>query len=128
AMATTSNLYLPLRQLAIDPHDHADQADILEISLADQNRLHARVGRLKPNHVAFRVIAFDRGLVLDHRDHDAPPLGVELLLDSDEITIVDAVFDHRVALDPQREHLAAGRAAQEKLVDPHRVLDVLDRH
>ena len=84
----------------------------------------AAVGGLEADVVPLGVVALHRRLVVDHRDHDVAAVGVQLLAHEDEVAVEDAVLDHRVALHPQREHLA--RLPDEEAVDLDRVLDVLD--
>src|SRR3954468_24248290 len=115
-----------LLHLAIDADHHADDLRLAEVRALDVDGLQARVRRLEPDAVSFGVVALHRGLVLDHRHHDLAGPCLQLLADEDVVAVEDAVADHRVAGDAQREHLPSA-IAEQHAVDANVVGDVLVR-
>ena len=70
------------------------------------DRLHARVRRLEADAVALGVVALHRRLALDHHHHDVAGVGALALAHEDVVAVEDAVLDHRLADDLEREDLA----------------------
>ena len=68
-----------------------------------KNRLHRAVGGLQTNSFAFMEVVFDRSLSIDHGHNDVSIPCTARMAHDDDVTIVDALFNHRVAPNRQRK-------------------------
>jgi hypothetical protein len=71
------------------------------------------------------AVHLHRGLAIDHRRDDLARTGLGLLAHHDRVAVTDRSVDHRVAADPQSEHVATpGEFAGQR----QNVIDVLLGH
>jgi competence protein ComEC len=105
----------PRRAVAAAPRsvaaDQADEATLhLDHMVGKDARLIGRVGRFQRDGAAVAAKALQGSfLIIDQRHDDIAILGGDLFADDDDVAIVDARLDHRIALHLQRVMLATAR-------------------
>lgn len=108
------------------PHQPCYHPLHLDVPCLDLQGRHGGVGGPQFHDVAASIVTFERRLSSDHRHDRLPILQRRLLLDDDQITLSDAIVDHRV---PPHLHHKMGSRAQEHRRDQNRLVcfEDLDR-
>src|ERR1700722_9382845 len=87
--------------------DGFDATDDLDIARVDWR--HCAILRLQADAPYLAIEALDRGLAIEHCDHNFAVLGASLGTNEDEIAVENRSLHHRIALDPQHERIGDAR-------------------
>ena len=94
---------LRLFQIFEHPHSYT-----LNLTVIDDDIVHVRILRVQSDAMLlrFRVKSFQRCVIIDQCDDDLTFVCIVLLADENEVSVLDACFDHRITVGAENEEIS----------------------